>query len=126
MELLDQLSEMTNTPVADAAGSLDGILTRVRGTGIPAAFTEGDKPVAVVMSWDVFEQLEAAAAGLRRAEHRFQGCRFGPVKPPEGVDCGCRTAEEMDAKPVQRGTKPRVSPTVEGGLTGCPSAINLR
>ncbi|MCM2387818.1 type II toxin-antitoxin system Phd/YefM family antitoxin [Streptomyces albipurpureus] len=103
MELLDQLSEMTNTPARDAAGSLDELLTRVRETGIPTTLTEGDTPVAVLMSWDVFEELESATAGLRHANHRLQGCRFGPIKPTQGTDCGCRTAEEMDAELAQEG-----------------------
>ncbi|MFI5617943.1 type II toxin-antitoxin system Phd/YefM family antitoxin [Streptomyces sp. NPDC051567] len=103
MDLLDQISDLPSTPAADAAGSLDTILTRVRETGIPTALTEDGKPVAVVMSWDVFERMESATAGLEHIEHQRRGCRFGPVKPPEGTDCGCRTAEEMEAELAQEG-----------------------
>ncbi|MFE7132269.1 type II toxin-antitoxin system prevent-host-death family antitoxin, partial [Streptomyces sp. NPDC057638] len=104
MDLLDQLSELpttattATTATTDLAVGLDTVLARARETGAPTALTENGAPVAVVMSWDIFELLEAAAAGLRSAEHRLQGCRFGPVKPPEGVDCGCRTAEEFAAE----------------------------
>ncbi|MEO3974112.1 type II toxin-antitoxin system prevent-host-death family antitoxin [Streptomyces sp. CAU 1734] len=98
MNLLDQLSEMPSVDAAATADKLDLILGRARETGIPTTLTSDGKPVAVIMSWDTFEQLESAAAGLRHAEHQLRGCRFGPVKPAEGIDCGCRTADEVAAE----------------------------
>ncbi|GLF97138.1 type II toxin-antitoxin system prevent-host-death family antitoxin [Streptomyces yaizuensis] len=101
MELLDQLSDLPTADTHRAAAVLDTILRRARETGIPTALTEHGTPVGVVLSWDLFERLESAAAGFEHARHRLEGCRFGPVPPPEGVDCGCRTAAEVDTEDGQ-------------------------
>ncbi|MEV0264269.1 hypothetical protein AB0I49_23450 [Streptomyces sp. NPDC050617] len=100
MDILDRLSELPTESTAAAAASaeaLETIVNRVRATGIPTALTQDGEAVAAVLSWELFEELEAAVAALRRVEHRREGCRFGPVEPPPGADCGCRTTAELEA-----------------------------
>ncbi|MEV0278639.1 type II toxin-antitoxin system prevent-host-death family antitoxin [Streptomyces sp. NPDC050610] len=98
MDILDRLSELPTQSTATAAASLETIISRARATGIPTALTENGEPVAAVLSWELFEELEAAVAALRHVEHQREGCRFGPVEPPPGADCGCRTTVELESE----------------------------
>ncbi|MEU7043194.1 hypothetical protein AB0A77_19315 [Streptomyces varsoviensis] len=98
MDILDRLSELPTESTAAAATSLETIVSRARTTGIPTVLTEHGESVAAVLSWELLEELEAAVAALRHGEHRRQGCRFGPVEPPPGADCGCRTTVELVAE----------------------------